>query len=212
MIQELIKMFNDPGTSSRIKSKLPLLFHIANLEATRAGKIGMEVGTIREKILSSLLIYYFGEENVDTRVPATEAETDVLLFGQPISIKTITVTGKGFSGVKLSWTVDAASAQGFTRSYSPGCDLIFARICWGQQGALYYIPKEEQIKIFRAMGVDNYLKLPKPGTNPRGVEITGFALQKLCKRNGTQAIAIAWVKPEVTVNVFKRWVDLWAQE
>jgi len=30
---------------------------------------------------------------------------DAKLFGEPISIKT--VTGKGFGGVKLIWTVDA---------------------------------------------------------------------------------------------------------
>lgn len=46
-----------------------------------------------------------GEVNVETEIPITEPEVDARLFGEPISIKTI--TGKGFGGVKLIWTVDA---------------------------------------------------------------------------------------------------------
>lgn len=73
----------------------------------------MEVGTIRERILSALLIYKYAEENVKTDIPTTEAELDVLLYGQPISIKII--TGKGFGGVKLVWTVDAKKAIEFAK-------------------------------------------------------------------------------------------------
>jgi len=56
-----------------------------------------------------LLIYRFGEENVDTEIPTTEPETDVKLFGKLISIKTI--TGKDLTGVKLIWTVEAEKQE-----------------------------------------------------------------------------------------------------
>ncbi|RLI00822.1 type II restriction endonuclease subunit R, partial [Candidatus Bathyarchaeota archaeon] len=101
MSSRLIEMFEDAKLVNRIKNKLPYLFQLAELESSRAGKIGMEVGSIRERIIIALLIYKFGEANVETNIPTTEPEVDVKLFGEPISIKTI--TGKGFSGVKLIW-------------------------------------------------------------------------------------------------------------
>jgi hypothetical protein len=60
---------------------------LAELESSRAGKIGMEVGSIREKIIIALLIYKFGAENVNTEIPIIEAEVDVEVFGKPLSIK-----------------------------------------------------------------------------------------------------------------------------
>ena len=89
----LIEIFNDGNLVEKIKRLLPHLFQLAELETSRAGRVGMEVGSLREKVMIALLIYKFGEENVDTDIPITEPETDVRLFGQPISIKTITGTG-----------------------------------------------------------------------------------------------------------------------
>jgi hypothetical protein len=60
----IIEIFEDEVLRERIRNKLPHLFSIAELESSRAGKIGMEVGSIREKILIALLIYKFGERNV----------------------------------------------------------------------------------------------------------------------------------------------------
>jgi len=104
MASRLGEIFEDERLVNRVRNKLPYLFQLAELESSRAGKIGMEVGSLRERIIVALLIYKFGEANVETMIPITEPEVDVKLFGKPISIKTI--TGKGFSGVKLIWTVD----------------------------------------------------------------------------------------------------------
>ena len=71
----------------------------------------MEVGSLRERIIVALLVYKFGEDNVEKEIPITKSEIDVRLFGEPISIKTI--TDKGFSGVKLIWTVDNQNAKQF---------------------------------------------------------------------------------------------------
>ena len=101
----LLDLFNDRDIVTRIKSRLPYLYRLAELESSRAGKIGMEVGSVREKIVVALLIYKYGENNVETEIPIIEPEIDVRLFGNPISVKTI--TGRGFGGVKLIWTVDA---------------------------------------------------------------------------------------------------------
>jgi hypothetical protein len=83
-------LFTDQNTIARIQMRLPALFQIAESESSRAGKVGMEVGSARERILIALLIYKFGEANVETAIPITEPEMDVKVFGCPISIKTIT--------------------------------------------------------------------------------------------------------------------------
>jgi len=110
MPSRLMEIFEDEKLINRIKTRLLYLFQRAELESSRAGKIGMEVGSLRERIIFALfLIYKFGEANVKTEIPITEPEIDVRLFGNPVSIKTI--TGKDFGGVKLIWTVDAQKAR-----------------------------------------------------------------------------------------------------
>jgi hypothetical protein len=87
----------------------PNFLTLAELESSRAGKTGMEVGSVRERIIVALLIYKFGEANIETEIPITESEVDVKLFGEPVFVKTI--TGKSLGGVKLIWTVDAQKAK-----------------------------------------------------------------------------------------------------
>jgi len=209
MASRLIEIFEDAKLVNRIKNKLPYLFQLAELESSRAGKIGMEVGSLRERIIIALLIYKFGEVNVETNIPITEPEVDVKLFGKPISIKTI--TGKGFSGVKLIWTVDAQKAKEFRETYYPHCDIILIQISWGSIGGFYYIPVEAQRKLFDKIGRNRYIKLPKPGTNPRGVEITKEALSSLVKDNLSKVIEINWQKTKVDYDPYKRWVDYWRE-
>jgi len=110
----------------------------------------MEVGSARERIIVALLIYKFGEANVKTEIPITEPEVDVKLFGEPISIKTI--TGKSFGGVKLIWTVDAQKAKEFRESYRPHCDIVLVQINWGGTGGFYSIPLAVQQRVFAEMG------------------------------------------------------------
>ena len=57
MNSRIIEIFEDEVLRERIRKKLPHLFSIAELESSRAGKIGMEGGSIREKILVALFIY-----------------------------------------------------------------------------------------------------------------------------------------------------------
>ena len=84
MSSRLIEIFEDENLINKIKRRLPYLFRIAELESSRAGKIGMEVGSLRERIIAALLIYKFGERNVETEIPITKREVDVKLFEQPI--------------------------------------------------------------------------------------------------------------------------------
>ena len=210
MNDHLAEIFEDDELISKIKRRLPYLYRLAELESSRAGKIGMEVGSVREKIIIALLIYKFGESNVKTDIPIIEPEIDVELFGLPISIKTI--TSRVFSGVKLIWTVDAQKAREFRENYYPCCDIILVQIVWNGSGGFYYIPLEVQKKLFEEFGREGYIKLPKAGTNPRGVEIIKEALSRLARDKETKVIEIDWQKQEIDYHPYKRWLDYWSEE
>lgn len=210
MSRRLADLFKDKELRARIQSKLPYLFSIAELESSRAGKVGMEVGSLRERIIVALLIYKFGEENVETEIPITEAEVDLKLFGQPVSIKTI--TGKWLGGVKLIWTVDAQKAKEFRENYYPHCDILLIQINWDAEGGFYYLPLEVQRKVFRDIGRERYIKLPKPRTNPRGVEISKEALEALVADKDSKAVEIHWQKTKISYDPYKRWVDHWKEK
>ena len=210
MNSRLTDIFEDKELKAKIQGKLPYLFTIAELESSRAGKIGMQVGSLRENIIIALLIYKFGEENVETKIPITEPEVDLKLFEQPVSVKTI--TGKGFSGVKLIWTVDAQKAREFRENYFPRCDVLLAQVNWGAAGGFYYLPLEIQRKVFREIGKERYIKLPKPGTNPRGVEITKEALEAIATDKDSKAIEIYWQRTKIDYNPYEKWVDHWREK
>jgi len=210
MPDRLKEIFEDERLKEKIRKRLPYLFQLAELESSRAGITGMEVGSVRERIIVALLIYKFGEANVETEIPITEPEVDAKLFGEPISVKTI--TGKSLGGVKLIWTVDAQKAQEFRESYSPHCHILLVQINWNETGGFYYIPLTVQQRIFAKIGRENYIKLPKPGTNPRGVEITKEALMSLVEDKESMGIMINWQKTKIEFNSYKRWVDLWRED
>lgn len=209
MSDQLTEIFNDEKLLDKIKIRLPYLFQLAELESSRAGKIGMEVGSIRERIIVALLIYKFGEANVETEIPITEPEVDVRLFGKPISIKTI--TGKSLSGVKLIWTVDPHVALEFRENYYPICDILLVQINWNDIGRLYYIPLSVQKRLFNKIGRDNYIKLPKPGTNPRGVEFNKETLSSLAMDKDSRHIIVNWHRERIDFDPFKKWVDYWRE-
>ncbi|MBT9130384.1 MAG: hypothetical protein DDT41_00664 [candidate division WS2 bacterium] len=210
MPDRLIEIFEDEKLVEKIKRRLPYLFQLAELESSRAGKTGMEVGSVRERIIVALLIYKFGEANVEIEIPITEPEVDAKLFRKPVSVKTI--TGKSFGGVKLIWTVDAQKAKEFRENYYPHCDILLVQINWHDVGGFYYIPLNVQKRLFDRIGRHNYIKLPKPGTNPRGVEITKEALSALVVDSESKSIEINWQRTKIDFNPYKRWVDFWRED
>jgi hypothetical protein len=203
-------IFKDGAIISKIKNRLPYLFQLAELESNRAGKVGMEVGSVREKIIVALLIYKFGEEQVISGIPITKSEVDAIVCGQPVSIKTI--TGKNLSNVKVVWTVDASSARDFIASYTPKCDILLVQINWENKGYLYHIPLKVQEETLNHLGREKYLKPPKERTNPRGVEFTREALLNMTSNRQTSHIEITWQKTRIAFNPFKRWLDLWRED
>ena len=176
----------------------------------------MEVGNTREQILIALLIWQLGKDTVETDIPTTSPEVDVLVDGHPISIKTVT----GYGGVKAVWTVDALSIDAFLQDYSPSADILLAHIKWdltrqqlmrSHPGGLFYIPIEAQMRVLNYYGIETYLKRPPVGTNPRGVEFDRQALRHLMNDKLTKSIAIRWQRAQIDYDPYKRWVDYWAE-
>lgn len=208
MVSSLAEIFEDKNLVDRIRKRLPYLFQLAELESSRAGRVGMEVGSLRERILIALLVHKFGEQNVGTDIPITEREIDVKLFGHSVSIKTIT----GLGGVKIIWTVDPQKAREFRETYTPKCDILLIQIKWNGIGGFFYIPLEVQQRIFKEMGRQRYIKLPKAGTNPRGVEFNREALLRLMRNPNTKSIEINWYRSRIEYKPYQRWVDYWTRK
>ncbi len=207
---DISDLFSSQETVSRIQSKLPQLFYLAELESSRAGRVGMEVGSVREKILIALLLYKFGEQNVRTDLPIHEPEADAIVFGKPLSIKTM--TGSTFKSVKLIWTVDAVQAVKFSQQYVPSCDMLLVQVNWANIGGFYLFSRESQLETLELMGRAGYIKLPKAGTNPRGVEISATALDVLSKHAQTLKFPVQWQRVKRDYDPYRRWLDFWQED
>jgi len=207
------KLFDDELIIKRVKNKLPHLFQLAELESSRNGKIGMEIGSVRERILIALLMYKFGIDIVDPDIPITAPEVDVYVDNTPLSIKTMTTTNGKYTSIKLIWTVDHNKALEFKNTYMPSCDMLLAKIRWNGMGKLLLFSKESQQKVLSSIGRDRYLKMPKENTNARGVEISAEALDLLENCEDTRIIDISFIRHKIDYReVYTKWLDAWREE
>ncbi|GAA9571541.1 hypothetical protein HpHA50_27660 [Helicobacter pylori] len=90
-------LFNDERMILKIQEKLPYLFQLVESENSMDGKLGMEIGPARERVIIALMLYYFGKENVQTDLAITQKEVDVIVLNKPYSIK----TAQTLNGIKL---------------------------------------------------------------------------------------------------------------
>ena len=202
-------LFTDLDITEKINTKLPQLFIIAEAEASRGGKLGMEIGTVRERIIIALLRYYFGKSNISTDLPITEKEADVIVLNTRVSIKTR--TGNHFSGIKAIWTVDWVKVNSFVDSYTPTADMILIQIIWDtNKGGFFYIPQTIQKKIFGNLGKNLYFKKPPKNTNPRGVEYSKEAIKLMIEDSATSKIPINWIRTDSEIiDIYEKWEDYW---
>jgi len=205
-------IFGNENLRAKLVIKLPKIFKIAEIELSRGNKLGMEVGVLRERIIVSFLMYALGKDKVSVDLPPNFPEADCHIKGYPVPISIKTKTGKGFNGIKLKWTVDWKKVKEFYEDYSPSTDLIFVQVVWGGKGIFAYIPLSVQEKVFKILGRERYIKLPKKGTNPRGVEISSEAL-RMCVNETPYKLNIKWVVDEnFNYDPFERWIELWEKD
>ena len=72
---------------------------------------------------------------------------------------------------------------------------------------LFQIPLETQKKNLNNLGVERYLKPPKPGINPRGIELFRDGLETLLNDSNTARIRVNWSKSQVNYDPYERWVN-----
>lgn len=204
------ELFSPPYKEQIIRI-LPTLFNRVDKENRRGNKLNMGVGFARERILVALLMYIYGTDSV--RFPSKiSPEMDVKVNGHPVSIKT--KTGPGNAGVKLVWTSDRIKINEFYSSYMPSSELLYVNIIWGSIGRFYLIPLSAQREIYNELTPEGYIKLPREGTNSRGVEIAYKAMEKLQSHSATRFIKILWKKDafllgEEDWTPYSRWIESW---
>lgn len=203
-----IELFCSPHRE-KIQRGLPTLFNLVELENRRGKRLGMEVGTARERVLIALFMYVYGTENVELP-PANSPERDILVNKQPLSMKT--KSGPGFSGVKIDWGSDRDKIDVFLKSYLPSSHLLYVNVTWGRTGNLFLIPKGVQEEVLRKLTIHKYAKTPHPGTNNRGVAIFAQAMKCLLKHPDTRSLPIDWKRDKSSLDeavLYYRWMVLW---
>ncbi len=202
----ILELFDDPKAVQKIQARLPYLFHLARQQASRGEREGMEAGTLREQILIAMLMHRFGKENI--QIPdITDRDADVLVFGESVSIKT--VTGK-YPQIKLFWGSDRPSMVNFASSFEPKNHLLVVLINWGGNGPMAVIPLEAQREVFQELGTQGYLFVPKEGVNSRGVALSTAARRRLLAHPDTKRVDILWTVPaEKDEGPYKYWLNLW---
>lgn len=187
-----------------VKSKLPKLFRLAELETMRGGKIGMEVGVLRERILTAFIIKCFGKENVKSDFSSTENSKDVKVFEDVLSIKTF--TNNGFGGVKVFWASDNESVKKAVENYRPQNHLLISNIKWGKtDNGIFLIPLDVQNEILEHNGILKYLKI-NTGNN-RGISFHTETFKSLLSHPNTKKIQIDWNLPILNFDVYDRWIQ-----
>ncbi len=205
------KLINHPYRE-KIEKVLPKLFNMAELETKRGKKVGREAGNTRERVVIALFMYAYGKDRVEFPL-TTSHELDVMLCDNPVSIKTKTYQkSNSYDGVKVSWTTDWDKLPDFLLKYNPQSDLVYVNIVWGGDGAFHIIRKEMQRQLLYDKGVEWYCKMPKRGTNFRGVPLSKEVLGALSEHDDTHRIPIRWNRDRSLLTeraLYLRWVDLW---
>ncbi len=106
----------------------------------------------------------------------------------------------------------------FVEAYEPKCDMLLVVVRWGGTGGFYGIPLRAKAEVFETLGKERYLRLPKRGTNPRGVEISSEGMEKLLKHRLTKVLEIDWQRPtdlearELKLAPYMRWLQYWQSD
>ncbi len=199
-----MEWFNNETFTSIVKNNLPKLFKKAEIESMRGGKIGMEVGVLRERVLIALLLKSFGENNVRFDFSSTDNSKDTQVFDDVLSIKTF--MNNGYAGIKVFWASDNNTVKNAVNNYIPQNHLLVSNINWGtQDGGLYLINLSTQLQIFNSIGVEKYLKINKG--NNRGISIQTEVLKTLMSHQETKRIIVDWGDPKLNYNIYERWMN-----
>jgi len=206
-MKEIKLLFEDDQVLGKIRHKLPILFHFAELECWSGGVIKYEVNYLRRNILISLLMSVFGDHNVETSIPISKPDADVLLYDTPLLIRTMSCNK--IENLKIKFGDDERIVTELSKKYKPMYDLFLVHINWSRIGAMYYIPEAIQTELFNDLGAKNYLKIPRLGSEQRAVEIRHEALKRMIDHPSTLRLVIDWKRVLIYYRPYEMWFDLW---
>ena len=191
---KIVNLLRDEQALADLSAGLPYAYELAQVEAQRIGlgrdglarvTTGQEVGIHRERVILGFLVSKLGE--IAVKLPATgDAQTDVLVDGIPMEIKTVTGNGE----VTAKWTADTASAQHVIDTYDFNSDMFLVRIWWGiEKQSVFYVPRE--VLRDAASQTPNFLR-SAGGTNNRGVKLRRDFMSIVESDNRTTSVSICW--------------------
>ena len=206
MNRHIEKLLQDDEKVALLRKGLPPAFEIVKKEMPPGNPA---VGLLREDAIIGFLMHTLGAENVEKAASGTDRGYDLTVHGQRLSIKTVTEKGQ----IKILWTADTSRIEEeIGRRYMPEYDILLVRIHWGESlESFFYIPKEAQIEVMRALGRDGYLKA-SVGTNHRGISITSRAINLLLKHQSTIAQEIDWMLTHPDHDPIRRWKEFWRNQ
>ena len=201
MNRRFVAFLNDDARVAKLLKGLPEAFEMAGLELPRKNPA---VGFLREHILNGFFLHEFGAGSVRMPDTSTERGYDVIIFGEKLSIKTVTGGGK----IRLLWTPDSYKAGAEVTEYRPQYDLLVIHINWNQhKDGIYYIPKAVQCEVYDR-DPKHYLNVPV-GTNHRGAELTTKSKNGLFRHPDTIRLKIHWIKKGLNYTPYRRWEEFW---
>ena len=214
MNSSLVTLFTDLHYVQLLRQHLPRAFEVAGAESLRVQHrqgglthetVGQEVGVVRERILVAYLRYALGDVNIS--LPrANSSMRDVLVYGQPLEIKTASKNGL----VTAKWTADTESANRDISSFEFTADLLLVRIWWGVEiDSLFYIPMEVLREIADRHEPSDYLSSAR-GTNNRGIKIRARFMTLAQEHLDTVRVPIHWRSSNINLDPMARWMAYWA--
>ena len=215
MNDALVRLLKDDNYVKLLQNSLPRAFEVADAESRRIQQrkdgatyeaVGQEVGVVREKIIVAFLRYSLGDMNVELPRSNT-AMRDVLIFGEPLEIKTATGSG----AVKVKWTADAESAQRDIENFRFTSDLLLIRIWWDKNAdSVFYIPKDVLNGLADVYSSAAGFLQSSKGTNNRGINIRQAFISKAENHSETFRIRIHWKRIGIRIDPMARWMAYWA--
>ena len=212
----LITLFRSEHYVELLRQNLPRAFEVADAESRRIQQrkggvtyesVGQEVGVVREKILTAYLRHTLGDMHIELPT-ANSPMRDVLIFGHPLEIKTVTGRGK----VKAKWTADTASARSDISRFSFTSDLLLVRIWWdAEKDSVFYVPVEALQERAGKHDATNYL-ISATGTNNRGIDIAPWFMDSAEGHQNTVRIGIDWQRRGIRIDPMARWMAYWADQ
>lgn len=194
------KLFKDEEFKCYMQHNWPYFAMVSNNMCLQKGQLGQECGKMRERAILYLFRRFLGESIHhcwlnDYDIGVNEKGRDVVLYGEDVSIKTISYGKNSFNQLKVSWIEDKTMAQNFESKWIPEYDLLLCRIKWASPDeGFYYIDRKTQNKVIKRFKEINQDTLKTSGGYSKGTSLDS----KLCEAlvNDSDTLKLKIVMPQ----------------